>query len=149
MTQPPNPVMQGFRAARRNPAIVLLEVLWRWSFAIVAVFLLFAAGAILLGPLHVGDSFLSAWRTQNISKIGIIVLSVVLTLGAKLLIVLVVLPVVVGLIWSLLAAAARRITIRRLGFNKRPLGFGPMLAVQWLRALITVIAFFLLIAGVF
>jgi hypothetical protein len=147
MNRPPNPITQGFRAASHDLAIVLLEILWRWSFAMVAVLLVFLAGIVLLGPLHVADSFLAALRSQNTSKMGIIVLSVVLTLGTKLWIAFMVVPVVLAIIWSLLAAAVRRITVRRLGFTQEPLGFGSMLAVQWLRALNTLIALFLLIAA--
>lgn len=140
---PPNPITQGFRTASHNLAVFLLEVLWRWTFTIVAVLLVFLAGIVLLGPLHVTDSFLSALRMQNTSKMGIIVLSVVLALGAKLLIALIVLPALLAFIWSLLAAPARRITVHRLGFTQEPLGFGGMLAVQWMRSLNTLIAFFL------
>lgn len=143
MTRPPNPITQGFRTASHNLAVFLLEILWRWTFTIVAVLLVFFAGIMLLGPLHVTDSFLSALRMQNTAKMGIIVLSVVLTLGTKLLLALIVLSVVIALIWSLLAAPARRITVHRLAATQEPLRFGPMLAVQWMRAFNTLIAVFL------
>ncbi|HZD95660.1 MAG TPA: hypothetical protein VE133_15460 [Candidatus Sulfotelmatobacter sp.] len=146
MAQPPNPIAQGFRGARRDPASILLEILWRWSFAIVALFLLLVAGMVLLGPLNVGDSFLAAWRSQDPRKWGIIGLSIVLRLGTKLVVALIALPVVLALLWSIFAAAARRIIVRRLN-SAAPLGFGSMLAVQGLRALVALVSVALLIAS--
>jgi hypothetical protein len=148
MTKPPNPITQGFHAVRRDPAIFLLEILWRWSFAIIAIFLLLFTGMLLLGPLNVGPSFSSAINTHNASKLGIIVLSIVLRLGAKLIAAVIIIPIVIALIWSFLVAAARRITVRRLRPAQPPLGFRAMLALQLLRAFTTWIACLLLVGSI-
>src|SRR5579859_4133233 len=128
MTQPPNPIAQGFRQARRDPASFLVEVLWRWSFGIVALFLTLVACAVLLRQFEVSDMFLSAWRTQNFRLMGVIGLSILINPAAKLfpaLAELVALAAVLGLVWSILSAAARRIVVRRLS-SRAPLGFRTM-----------------------
>ena len=56
MSKPPNPITQGLRAVTRDPAIFLVEILWRWSFAVLACLLVVAIGLMLLGPLHIGNA---------------------------------------------------------------------------------------------
>lgn len=148
MTQPPNPIAQGLRAVRRDPPVFLVEILWRWSFALIALFFLLLTGLVLLGPLNIGDSFASAWRSHDNSKIGFVLLTIVLRLGKQLLVVAIALPIVIAFIWSLLAAAARRITVRRLSVPANPLRLRPMLALQTLRAFLTWIAVLLLLASI-
>ncbi|MGC2695932.1 MAG: hypothetical protein WA738_09085 [Candidatus Angelobacter sp.] len=147
MTRPPNPITQGRRAVQRDPAIFLVEILWRWSFAIIALFLLFASGLMLLGPLNIGDSFSFAWRTHDTQRLSLLLLSVVLRLGKQLLMAVIVLPLVIALLWSLLSTAGRRITVTRLSPGMPPLRFGSMMAVQSLRALLTWIAGLLVIGA--
>lgn len=148
MTRPPNPIAQGFRAVTRDPAVLLLEILWRWVFAISAIFLLGLTGIVLLGPLHIGPSLSLALNSRDASKLGIILLSIILRLGSKLIAAVTILPFVIALIWSLLSAAIRRISIRRLRPSEPPLAFRSMLALQLLRSFNTWIACVLLIAAV-
>ncbi|HKD80724.1 MAG TPA: hypothetical protein VKH81_13580 [Candidatus Angelobacter sp.] len=147
MTRPPNPIAQGFRAVTRDPAVFLLEILWRWTFAISAIFLLAITGIVLLGPLHIGPSLSLALNTRDASRLGIILLSIVLQLGSKLIAAAIVLPFVIALIWSLLSASIRRISVRRLRPSAAPVGFRPMLALQFLRSFNTWIGCVLLIAA--
>src|SRR4029077_13290087 len=58
------------------------------------------------------------------------------------------LPIVIALVWSLLAAAARRITVRRLSVPASPLRLRAMLVLQTLRAFATWIAVLLLLASI-
>ncbi len=148
MTQPPNPIMQGLRAVRRDPAVFLLEILWRWSFAISTLFLIFVTGVLLVGPLNVGPSLSLALNSRDASRLGIVLLSIVLRLGGKLIAAVVIVPVVIALIWSLLSAAARRIIVRRLRPAQPPLGFRAMLALQLLRAFVFWLACNLLMGSV-
>ncbi len=70
MTKPPNPITQGLRTVSRDPLIFMLEILWRWSFALLVCLLLFGVGAMLLGPLPIGDSWAAAWHSQDPRRIG-------------------------------------------------------------------------------
>lgn len=147
---PPNPITQGLRAAGRNLRIFLLEILWRWSFAITAALLALWACRIMLTQLQVMDWVLTAWRTQNFRMLSLAGLSIVIKPLPSLLPVLFELAALalgLGLLWSLLAAFARRITLRRLEPARAPLGFFAMLLVQWLRALSTVVGSLLWLAS--
>ncbi len=148
MTQLPNPIMQGLREVWRDPAVFLLEILWRWSFAISALFLVFVTGLLLLGPLNVGPSFSLALNSRDASKLGIVLLSIVLRLGGKLIAAAVIIPMVIALIWGLLSAAARRVSVHRLRPAQPPLGFRAMLALQSLRAFVFWLACNLLVGSV-
>jgi len=144
--RPPNPITQGFRAASRNLPIFLLEILWRWSFAIAAVLLAFWACRIMLTQLQVMDSVIFSWRTQNYRMLAFAGVSILIKPLASLMPVileLIALAFSLGLLWSALAAVARRITLRRLDPARSPLRFGGMLVVQWLRAFLTVMALLL------
>jgi hypothetical protein len=143
----PNPITQGFRAVLRDPAIYLVEILWRWSFAVVALALLLGVGFILMGPLNLGDAFAFAWRTHDSRKLGFLALKVVLTLGGQLLTAAIALPIAIIGVWSFLSAAGRRSIIKRLAPEAMPLRFGSMLAVQSLRGVLTWMAFLLLLAA--
>lgn len=147
---PPNPITQGLRAAGSNLRIFLLEILWRWLFAITAALLALWACRIMLTQLQVMDWVLTAWRTQNFRMLALAGLSIVIKPLPSLLPVLFELAALalgLGLLWSLLAAFARRITLRRLEPARAPLGFFAMLLVQWLRALSTVVGSLLWLAS--
>jgi hypothetical protein len=147
MMQPPNPIMQGLRSVWRDPATFLLEILWRWSFGIVALFIVFFAMAALLQPLHVTDKLFSAFRAQDAKTLGMIALSVVLRFGTTLAIALIGLALGLVLLWSFFAAPVRRIVVRRLS-SASPLGFAAMLAVKWARAMVFFFAVLLLMAAI-
>jgi hypothetical protein len=146
MTQPPNPITQGLRAIRRDPAVFLLEILWRWSFAAVAVLIVFFAGTILLDKRHV-DAVTQGLQTKDARLIGIALLSGALLLGMKAIVAMIVVPLVIALVWTFFVSPARRITARRLR-AAAPLRFGAMLMLQFVRAFSTWIAYVLLIGGV-
>src|SRR5436309_1957646 len=78
MTRPPNPITQGIKAVWRDPALFLVEILWRWSFVIVACLLIASAGAILLGPLHIGNAWDSASRSRDPQRMGQLALMLLL-----------------------------------------------------------------------
>lgn len=145
MTQPPNPISKGFRAARRDPAAFLMEVLWRWSFWAVAAFLLFMAGMMLMARLELSDYFADAWKKQDPRMLGATVVIAIMTLGGKLVAALVAIAVGLGFFWSILAAALRRVVVKRLS-REAPLDFGAMLAVQGTRTLVALVAVLLLAA---
>jgi hypothetical protein len=145
MTQPPNPISQGFRAARRDPATFLMEILWRWSFWAVAALLLCMAGMMLMAHLGVSNYFATAWKNRDDELLGEALVIVMMKLGWRLAAGLLGIAVGLGFFWSILAAAIRRVVVKRLS-REAPLGFGAMLAVQATRALVALMAVLLLAA---
>jgi hypothetical protein len=148
MTNPPNPIVQGLRAVSRDPLIFMLEILWRWCFALLAFLLIFATGAILLGPLPIGNRWAAVWNTHDPQRIGSFVLTVILLLGNKLIIAAFAVPIAIALMWGVLSGLGRSIIVKRLRAGATSLRFRTFMAIQFLRAFLTWISIVLLIAAV-
>jgi len=149
MTRPPNPIAQGIKAVWRDPALFLVEILWRWSFVIVACLLIVSAGAILLGPLHIGNAWNSASQSRNPQKMGQLALMVLLILGVKAIVAAIAAPLAIALLWSIFSALGRFITVRRLRTGLSSLRFRSILALQLSRGFISWFSLILLAAAIF
>jgi hypothetical protein len=148
MSRPPNPITQGIKAVWRDPALFLVEILWRWSFVIVACLLIASAGAILLGPLHIGNAWDSASQSHDPQKMGQIALIVLLMLGIKAIVAAIVIPLAIALLWSIFSALGRFITVRRLRAGLSSLRFRSILALQLWRGFISWFSLMLLAAAI-
>jgi len=148
MTRPPNPITQGIKAVWRDPALFLIEILWRWSFIIAACFLVASVSAILLGPLHIGNAWDSASRSRDPQRMGQLALMVLLILGVKAVIAAIAIPLAIALLWSILSALGRFVTVRRLRAGLTSLRFRSLLALQILRGFITWFSLVLLAAAI-
>jgi hypothetical protein len=146
MSKPPNPITQGLRAVTRDPAIFLVEILWRWSFAVLACMLVAGVGLMLLGPLHVGKAWDTAWSSRDPQRIGQFLVVIVLLLGTKLIIVAIAIPLAIALLWGILAALGRFVTVKRLRSGLTSLRFRTVFALQLLRGLVSWFALILLFA---
>jgi hypothetical protein len=62
---PKNPLTYGFRAIRRDRALVFVEILWRWCFGAMAFAILFGATLTLLGSVTITQSDASALRSHD------------------------------------------------------------------------------------
>jgi hypothetical protein len=149
MSKPPNPITQGLRAVTRDPAIFLVEILWRWSFALLACLLVTGVGLMLLGPLHVGKAWDTALGSRDPQRIGQLLVAIVLLLGVKLVIAAVAVPLAIALLWSILAALGRFVTVKRLRAGLTSLRFRTVLALQLLRGFISWFSLVLLFATAF
>jgi hypothetical protein len=146
MSKPPNPITQGLRAVTRDPAIFLVEILWRWSFAVLACMLVAGVGLMLLGPLHVGKAWDTAWSSRDPQRIGQFLVVIILLLGTKLIIVAIAVPLAIALLWGILAALGRFVTVKRLRSGLTSLRFRTVFALQLLRGLVSWFALILLFA---
>jgi hypothetical protein len=146
MSKPPNPITQGLRAVTRDPAIFLVEILWRWSFALLACLLVAGVGLMLLGPLHVGKAWDSAWGSRDPQRMGQLLVAIVLLLGVKLIIAAIAVPLAIALLWGILSALGRFVTVKRLRFGLTSLRFRTVFALQLLRGLVSWFALVLLFA---
>ena len=150
MSKPPNPITQGLRAVTRDPATFLVEILWRWSFAILACLLVAGVGVMLLGPLHIGHAWDTAWQSRDPQRMGQLVLAILLLLGIKVIVITaVVLPLTIALLWSILSALGRFVTVRRLRVGLTSLRFRSIFALQLLRAFVGWFSVVLLFAATF
>ena len=149
MTRPPNPITQGIKAVWRDPALFLIEILWRWSFIIVACLFVASVGAILLGPLHIGNAWDSASRSRDPQRMGQLALMVLLLLGVKAIVAAIAIPLAIALLWSIFSALGRFVTVRRLRAGLTSLRFRSILALQILRGFISWFSLILLVAATF
>lgn len=150
MSKPPNPITQGLRAVTRDPAIFLVEILWRWSFAILACLLVAGVGVMLLGPLHVGHAWDTAWRSRDPQRMGQLVLAVLLLLGMKAIVIAAIaVPISIALLWGIFSALGRFVTVKRLRTGLTSLRFRSIFALQLLRAFIGWLCLVLLFAAMF
>ena len=150
MSKTPNPITQGLRAVMRDPAIYMVEILWRWSFAILACLLVVGVGLTLLGPLHVGPVWDNAWRSRDPQRMSQVVLGVVLILGVKVIITAAIaVPLAIALLWGILSALGRFVTVKRLRSGLTSLRFRTILALQLLRGFVGWFSLVLLFAATF
>lgn len=150
MSKLPNPITQGLRAVTRDPAIFLVEILWRWSFAILACLLVAGVGAMLLGPLHVDHAWDTAWRSRDPQRMGQLVLAVLLLLGMKAIVIAAIaVPLSIALLWGIFSALGRFVTVKRLRTGLTSLRFRSIFALQLLRAFIGWLCLVLLFAAMF
>ncbi|MGH9637896.1 MAG: hypothetical protein ACRD72_23920 [Candidatus Angelobacter sp.] len=148
MSKPPNPITQGLRAIMRDPAIFLVEILWRWSFAILACLLVVGVGLMLLGPLHIGHQWDSAVRSRDPQRMAQLIVAVVLLLGIKVIVIATLgVPLAIALIWGILSALGRFVTVKRLRAGLTSLSFGSIFALQLLRGFVGWFSFVLLLAA--
>jgi hypothetical protein len=149
MTRPPNPITQGIKAVWRDPALFLMEILWRWSFIIVACLLIVSVGVMVLGPLHIGNAWDSASRSRDPQKMGQLVLTILLILGMKAVIAAIAVPLAIALLWIIFSALGRFVTVKRLRSGLTSLRFRSLLALQVLRGFISWFTLVLLVAAIF
>jgi hypothetical protein len=148
MSKPPNPITQGLRAVMRDPAIFLVEILWRWSFAILACLLVVGVGLMLLGPLHIGHQWDTAVRSRDPQRMAQLVVTVLLILGIKVILIATLgVPLAIALIWCILSALGRFVTVKRLRAGLTSISFGSIFALQLLRGCVGWFSFVLLLAA--
>ncbi|MGC2742199.1 MAG: hypothetical protein WA672_03365 [Candidatus Angelobacter sp.] len=150
MSRPPNPITQGLRAVTRDPAIFLVEILWRWSFALLACVLVVGVGLMLLGPLHIGHAWDTAWRSRDPQQMAQLSVAVCFLLGVKVIVIAAIaLPLAIALLWSILSALGRFVTVKRLREELTSLRLGSIFVLQLLRAFIGLFCCLLLFAATF
>ncbi|HEY4676903.1 MAG TPA: hypothetical protein VIJ01_07070 [Candidatus Angelobacter sp.] len=148
MSKTPNPITQGLRAVTRDPAIFLVEILWRWSFGILTCLLVVGVGLMLLGPLHIGHQWDMAVRSRDPQRMAQLIVAVVLLLGIKVIIIAMLgVPLAIALIWAILSALGRFVTLKRLRAGLTSLRFGSIFALQLLRGFVGWFSFVLLLAA--
>lgn len=148
MTKPPNPITIGLRTVLRDPVIYLVEILWRWIFALLTLLLLVAVGVVMLGPLPIMQRWPAIWNSRDPQLIGSFLATLVLLLGRKVIIAAIVVPIAIVLIWTLLSAVGRNITVKRLRRAETTQRFRSILALQLLRGFFFWISVILLLAAV-
>jgi len=131
------PVHQGFRAAFREPAIVLAEIAWRWSFSLAALALVAASLFAYLDTLRVSNLELRALRDNPrwliADAAGYILRGSPRLVGAAA----IVLPAIF-LLWIAAATVGRTATLKALLRRQGRVALWPQLGLNFLHASVTV-----------
>src|SRR5262245_21151150 len=114
MTAPPNPISQAFRRVLRDPAILLTEIVWRWSFGGIAFLLLFFSILTLLGSVNATPLEMAAWRSNNPTVMAQALANMLGEAGPKLLQTAAWVLPAITLLWIVFGACGRVFTLNRI-----------------------------------
>lgn len=142
-----SPFTSGFRAVLRDPVTLLIEVAWRWCFGAVAVAILFLGWRMALGTVPVSAADRNAWQSHDAYRMAMAGIDMMVDAGAKLASVgMAVLPAV-SVLWVLIGAAGRTLTMRRIAPG-RPIRFRSILVLHLWRALVAWVTLAAIVAAV-
>jgi len=145
---PPNPVTQGFRIAWRRPSLWVWEILWRWTFGLAALGLLFYAYRVLAGSISITEADALAWRNRDVMTLAASLAQIIVDNASVLLsLSLRILPAIT-LLWLVLSSVGRYGTLSSLAQSRGEVGFGSVVWLQAARVLSMWLGTFALIATI-
>jgi hypothetical protein len=131
-----SPINEGFRAAFREPAIVLAEIAWRWSFGLAALAIATGSVVAYLGTLAVGNAEILALRSHPrwvvADAIGHILFA-----GPRLLRIAAIVAPAIFVLWIAAATIGRAATLKALLRREARVALSPQLGLNFLRASVT------------
>ena len=105
---------------------------------------------MILGPLHIGHAWDTAWSSRDPQRMGQLVFAVLLLLGMKVIVIAAIaIPLSIAILWSILSALGRFVTVKRLRVGLTSLRFRTILALQVLRGFVAWFSLVLLFAATF
>jgi len=128
-----SPISAGFRTAWREPAIVLAEIAWRWSFAIAALAIAAASALAYLNTLPVTDSELAGLRAHPRWLVTALIGHILYGSSSLIATVAIILPAISAL-WMAAATFGRAATLKALLKREEDVAFAPQLGLNFLRS---------------
>jgi len=110
---PTNPVREGFREVLRDPALLLIEIGWRWTFGAIAFFVLWLSVFAVLGNVPVDSRFFSTSSTLSVWETTQTIASTAISLGRALIRVGIAAGIFLALCWIVLNSLGRHATLAR------------------------------------
>jgi hypothetical protein len=133
MSESSNPLRTGFQEVLRDPALLLTELAWRWSFGLITIFVSLVSGFILFGTVQLNSRRLEAMSAFTPWQQANELASTLVAVGPLLVRVVIVAAFVLAFCWIVLSSIGRRATLARPGFAL-PVSFRFCLVIQSLRA---------------
>jgi hypothetical protein len=129
-----SPIQKGFRRSFREPAIVLAEIAWRWSFGTAALAL--AAGVIFayLDTLHVSRIELLALRSGAPLLVADAIAHVLRGSGPHLAIIVAIVFPAMTILWIAAASVGRAATLKALLGHDHRVSLVPQIGINFMRA---------------
>lgn len=97
----------------RDPALLLLEIGWRWTFGAIALLVLWLSIFAVLGSVPVDSRFLSASNALSVWEIAQSIASTAISLGRALARVGIIASIFLALCWIVLNSLGRHATLAR------------------------------------
>ncbi len=110
----PSPFARGFRALRREPSVLLVEIAWRWIFGGIAAALIAWAMAVFLRSVAVSKGNEYLLRSLNPTVMGYALREILHGKWARLIRLSLIVGASLSVLWILTASVARTATTRVL-----------------------------------
>jgi hypothetical protein len=110
---PTNPLREGFREVLRDPALLLIEIGWRWIFGAIAIVVLWLSIFAVLGNVLVDRRFFSSSSALSVWETAQSIASTAISLGRALIRVGITAGVFLALCWIVLNSLGRHATLTR------------------------------------
>ena len=110
---PTNPLREGFREVLRDPALLLIEIGWRWTFGAIALLVLWLSVFAVFGSVPVDSRFLSTSSALSAWEAAQSIASTAISLGRALTRVGITASVFLALCWIVLNSLGRHATLAR------------------------------------
>ena len=110
---PTNPLREGFHEVVRDPALLLIEIGWRWTFGAIAILVLWLALFTALGSVPVDNRFLSTSNVVSFWETAQSLASTAISLGRALARVAITASLFLALCWIVLNSIGRHATLLR------------------------------------
>jgi hypothetical protein len=133
-----SPLREGFHAAWRQPATVVAEIAWRWTFGSGALALITAGVMVYLSTLTVSRAELLAFRSRVPFLIADAVVHVLRGSGPRLVRLVLVLTPSLAVFWIATSTLGRVATLRRLVREPAEGGIWTLVQLNVLRAMLYV-----------
>ena len=108
-----NALREGFREVLRDPALLLIEVGWRWAFGVVAIVVCATTAFLITSKVRVNPAGLESISGMAPWEMTQAVASVISTLGSRLLRIGPFAVLFLAAAWIVLSALGRRATLLR------------------------------------
>ena len=146
------PISKGFRVVFREPAIVLAEIAWRWSFGVAAWALVVASFFAYLDTLAISKLQLLLLGSRVPGLVVAAFGEILRGSGVRLAVTIAILLLATSLMWIVVAGFGRAATLQALIGGEAPVPLAAQLGLNFLRASVTLAALIaylgaLLIAG--
>ena len=111
-----NALRDGFREVLRDPALLLIEIAWRWIFGAIAIAILALSVFLLFGGFRFSTHSLDSMSALSPIEAAQSLASTLLFFGAALLKIGTVAVLLAGICWIILNALGRTATLSRPAF---------------------------------
>lgn len=130
---------EGFREVWRDPALLLIEIGWRWSFGVLSILVFTASLFLLLGSISLDSQRLESLTHLNPWQSAQMIAHWLSVVARQLLRIAISATLFLAFCWTCLSAVGRHATLTRPAFGYEP-GLRSCLAISALRAALAMIA---------